>query len=529
MSNIIPLFKSWVPEWLIKITLFIVLLPSLVLFFLPLANINAAAGFYGIESFDVQYTVVLFYAGYTSFFSLEKRFFNYLATKEYFFIITFIQIITSYACFISESLIVIFILRFIQGMAFTCTVNLSLSLIYSRLRSQRAREVSYSIFFGMLICMIPFNNFITADLIDSFNFNTLYKVAMFSYVPSLILIGILMNNVRLNIKFPLYKLDWASFVIYAAILCLLGYILVYGQQYYWFSDKKIALSTLLAASLLALHILRQFKLKRPYFDLSVLKYRNFKVGAFLLFILYICRFASGITSTYFSTVLGLDPIHISYITLFNILGIILGVITSCVMVLQHRSMRLIWIYGFLMLLVYHSWMFFLFNTQANESEFFSPLAVQGLGIGMLITPLIVFMISSVPARLSSTAAGICLFVRCFGFYASIALINYFELLGKSQHYNTFQDNLNNLNPVVLSSMLKQRDFLIHKGLTTESASQITNKLLVKHVDVQGQIRFAMDYFEMISWLLVFTLLLISMFPYINRTIVYLRKDQPAPF
>ena len=169
------IFKSWVPEWLIKITMFLVLLPSLVLFFLPMANTNAAAGNLGIETYDVTFSVALFYAGYVSFFSLERRFFQFLAAKEYFIVITIVQIITSLVCYLTKEISVLFICRFIQGMAFTMTVNLSLSLIFSRLRSQRARVIGYSIFFGMLVCMIPFNNFITADIIDSSNFNFLYK------------------------------------------------------------------------------------------------------------------------------------------------------------------------------------------------------------------------------------------------------------------------------------------------------------------------------------------------------------------
>ena len=167
------LFKAWVPEWLIKITLFIVLLPSLVLFFLPMTNINAAAGNMGIETYDVLFSVALFYAGYVSFFSLERRFFKFLAAKEYFIIITIVQIVSSYICYSTREVEVLFVFRFIQGMAFTMTVNLSLALIYARLRSQRARVIGYSIFFGMLAAMIPFNNFVTADLIDSFDFNIL--------------------------------------------------------------------------------------------------------------------------------------------------------------------------------------------------------------------------------------------------------------------------------------------------------------------------------------------------------------------
>jgi len=529
MSKLIPLFRVWVPQWFIKVTLFIVLLPSLVLFFLPLANINAAAGYYGIEPADVQYSVVVFYAGYTSFFSLERRFFRYLAAKEYFFIFTLIQILTSFACYQVQSLSFLLLLRFIQGMCLTSTANLALALIYNRLKNERAREIGYSVYFGMLICILPFNNFITADLIDCFNFNFLYKGAMFSYIPSLILLSVIMNNIRLDIKFPLYLLDWASFILYAIFLSLLGYVLVYGQEYYWFQDNRILYSTLGAASSLLLFLLRQFALKRPYFDLEVFKYRNFKIGALILFILYICRFASGLTSAYFSNVLGLDPIHISYINLINILGIVIGVITSCVMVLQKRPVRLIWIYGFFLLLLYHVSMFFLLNIQANENIFYLPLIIQGLGVGMLMTPTIIFMISSAPVRFGATAAGICLFVRCFGFYASIALMNFYELFSKSKHYNTFQDQLTQLNPVTSVALSKQTEALVHHGVHPDKAIKVAQKLLVRSIDVQGQIRYAMDYYEMISWMLVFTITLVALFPYINRTVIYLRSDQPAPF
>lgn len=529
MHNRRFLFKRWVPEWLIKVTLFIVLLPSLVLFFLPLANVDAAAGNTGIETYDVLYSVVLFYAGYTSFFSLERRFFSYLAAKEYFILITFIQIISSYICYATQELAVLFIFRFIQGMAFTMTVNLALTLIFMRLKSSRARAIGYSVFFGMLISTIPFNTFATSELVDSFNFNILYKCAMFSYLPSLALLLVILNNVRLNVKFPLYQLDWPSFFFYAAFLCLLGYIMVYGQNYYWLEDQRIYLSCIAIFALLILLSLRQLYSKRPYFNLEVFRYRNFKVGLLLILIFYICRFAFGITTNYFQFVLKLDPIHIGYITLFNIFGIIVGVIVSCAYVLQQRPIRLLWIYGFSLLLIYHVWMIFLFNPQANEDEFFIPLILQGLGAGILMTPTIIFVVNSVPEKLSTSSAGICLFMRCFGFYVSIALINFFELFGKSKHYNTFQDQVTQADPVVGQTIEKQSHFLISHGAPPDLTQKMTDKLLINTLNVQSQIRFSIDYYEMVSWLLVFTLFLVALFPYINRTMLALKKSQPSPF
>lgn len=523
------LFKAWVPEWLIKVTLFIVLLPSLVLFFLPMTNINAAAGNSGIENYDVLFSVALFYAGYVSFFSLERRFFKYLAAKEYFIIITIIQIVSSFICFNTKELSILFVLRFIQGMAFTMTVNLSLSLIYARLRSQRARVIGYSVFFGMLAAMIPFTNFVTAHVVDSFDFNILYKCAMFSYLPSLLFLLLFMNNVRLDVKFPLYQLDWASFTFYAISICLIGYVMVYGQEYYWLEDKRIFWSTVGIVVSGFLFVIRQRSLKRPYLNLEVFKYRNFKIGALVIVIFYVCRFAFSITTTYFQNVLRLDPIHIGYITLLNIFGLIIGVIISAVFVLHHRPIRLLWIYGFMLLFIYHAWMIFLFTTQANESNFYIPLFVQGLGVGILMTPSIIFMVSSVPEKLSVTSAGVCLSMRCFGFYFSIGLMNYFELYSKSKHYNTFQDKVSYVNTISSESISKYKHALMNNGVDAEYATKAVSKVLVDAIKAQNHIRYAIDYYEGICVLLLFTLTLVALFPYINRTILTLSKKQPSPF
>ena len=522
------LFKAWVPEWLVKMVLIIVILPSMVLFFIPMANTNAAAGDLGLEPNDVKFSVVLLYAGLITFVSLEKRFFTFLAAKEYFIIITLIQVLSSYACYVTKEVSILFIFRFIQGMAFSMTVNLSLSLIFTQLKSERARAIGYSIFFGMLVSMIPFNNFATAEIIDTFDFNILYKGVMFSYLPSLVFIYIFMNNVRLNVKFPLYQLDWASFSYYAIIVTLLGYVMVYGQEYYWLDDKRIARSVIAIVVLSLLFCLRQLSLKRPYLDLKVLKQRNFLVGSLIFLIFYICRFAFSITTTYFQTVLKLDPIHIGHITLINIGGIAVGVILSCVYILQHRPIRILWIYGFLALLVFHAWMLFLFMTQVNESIFYVPLFLQGLGVGLIITPLVMFLITSVPEELSVSASGIGLFMRCFGFYLSIGLMNYYELYAKSKHFNTFQDLISLQNIVSKETLFKFKSVLLKHGALPGYSKKAANKMLVQSINAQDHIRYAIDYYEMVCVLIVFTLLFIALVPYLNRTIVVLTRKRPAP-
>lgn len=528
MGNVLPIFKSWVPEWLVKIILFSLLLPSVVLFFLPLSNINAAAGYYGSEPADIQFSVALFYAGYVGFYSLERRFFAYLATKEYFIIFTFLNIVTALICYSTNEIFIFLPVRFIQGMLFSSTVNLSLSVMFTRLHSERAREISFSVFFGMLICALPFNNFVTADLIDAYNFNMVYKGALFSYVPGLFMLIVSMNNVRLNVRFPLYKLDWQSFVCYSVILALTGYIMIFGQEYYWLDDNRIRFSVITIVLMCILYFIRQRSMKRPYIDLEILKFRNFNVGILLLFIMYICRFAGGITNNYFSGVLRLDPIHVSYMNLFNLAGLIIGVIVSCSMLLQRKPIRYVWIPGFLLLLIFHACMFYLFDIYADEFNYFLPLFIQGLGVGMIMVPSIVYAISSVSVSLGPSASALCLAVRYLGFCASIAIMNYFELFEKSRHYNAFQDKLTKLDPMVKHTLATNLEHLTDKGMMALEPAKASAKLLVNSVNAQNHLRYAMDYYELMSWLLIGTILLIAMVPYLNRTVVYLKSKILSP-
>ncbi|ATN04796.1 beta-carotene 15,15'-monooxygenase [Chryseobacterium indologenes] len=528
MARKLPIFKRWVPEWLVKIILFSMTLPGIIIFFLPLSNMNAAAGYYGCEPADIQFAVALFYAGYVGFYSLERRFFSFLAAKEYFLIFTTLQIVACLICYYTSEIYILFPVRFLQGILFAGNVNLSLTLMFTRLSSERGREISFSVFFGILLCALPFNNLITADLIDSFNFNIVYKTAIFSYSPGLIFLMLTMSNYRPHARFPLYKLDWQSFVLYGIMLVLVGYITIFGQEYYWLEDVRIQGSVIAIIVLSAISVIRQYAHKRPYIDLRVFRYRNFKVGLLILFIMYICRFASGITNNYFAGELHLDPFHISYINIFNISGLVLGVIVACCMVLQKKKIQYIWVPGFLMLLAFHALMYYSFDIQANEFNYYIPLFVQGLGVGLLMVPTIIFIISSVPASIGPSAAATALAIRYLGFCISIALINYYELFEKSRHYNAFQDHLTAADPEVKNFLHQQTAKLMAKGMSEDHAVKAAHKILVAKINIQDHVRFAMDYYEMMVWLLFASLLLIILFPYLNRTVLYLKSRRLSP-
>ena len=262
--------------------------------------------------------------------------------------------------------------------------------------------------------------------------------------------------------------------------------------------------------------------------MEVFKYRNYKIGALLVFILYICRGAMSVTTTYFSAVLGMNPIHVGYTMLPNIAGIIVSVIVASRLIVLQKPMRFIWMFGFLCLLIFHTWMRFLFATQADAPTFIIPLFIQGVGAGMLMTPIIVFMVSSVPAHLGLSASANGVFFRFTAFSTSIALINFFQLFGRSEHFNRFQEELTDLNPLLTQRLAAYKQALVSRGMLPDAAARVANGLLNRYVNGQAQLRFAMGYYNFISWLILIVILLIALYPYLNRTIVNVRRNQPAP-
>lgn len=521
------IFKSWVPEWLIKLILFSCLMPSMVLFFLPGANINVTAGYYGAQPSDVQFLIILFYSGFAGFYILERRFFLYFPVKQYYIIFNLLQILNCFLLYSIQDITWVYGLRFLQGMLFASAVNLSISMIFSRLKTERAKEGSYAVFFGMLLCSSPFNTFVTAEFIDSFNFDELYLYAACSFVPGLLMVMLTMKSIRHIKPYPLYALDWGSFMLYSILIISFGYLMVYGQEVYWFLDGNMIVALAFGLIVLVIFILRQYGLKRVYIDLSIFKSRNFLLGLLILYMMYIERFSLTISNQYFLQVLKLDPIHLSYIQWFNILGIILGVVVSMYWILAKRSVKWMWIGGYCALLAFHQIMFFSFESEGNDYYFWIPLVIHGLGVGLIMVPTILFVIASVRPHLAVSAAAVCLAIRYLGYTSSIGLQNFFKLFENSQHQQVFRDQLQSSNPIFQEYLRKEAANVLDHGLQYKEQSAAI-KLIAERVRNQSFVRYGMDYYELMSLISICVLILILFSPSLKRMYKKLKRNIVSP-
>lgn len=510
-NNVSPIFNSNIPKWLAKILLFILLVPNMVMFFLPVANVQVAAGYFGIEPNEVAFTITLYYIGFVSFYSLERRFYSFFTYKRYFIIFQLIQLLCCLILFSSTNLYVIYAVRFFQGMLFASAVNLYLSMMAMKIKTFRAKEVSYSLFFGMLLCTSSFNNLITADLIDQFNFNFLFQCVVLLYAINLLIV---LCTMKINIEarsMPLVQLDFPSFGLLSVVLLGIGYCSVFGQQYYWLQSKKIQLVITISLVALIVFVVRQFTLKRPYIELKILSFPKYLIGVTLLFLMYICRFSFLYSGQFFNSVLGMDPRHVSYMYLINLFGIISGVGFSCIHLIKKRPIFIVWIIGFFSLFYYH----FLMNQRmfyyGNETSYFLPMFLHGVGIGLIMVPTILYCISSVAYYMAPSAAALCLFVRYLGYTCSGILTNYYTLFNTSSHKDRFLDYFQKANPLYVDRFTTIKTKLLKNGYSQYTVDKVTQSVLNKELDKYVLLRSVMDYYTLMMYVSLGVLMFLIVF------------------
>ena len=521
------IFKSWAPEWLIRFGILLLLLSSVLLFALSTADGNAAAGYYGMEPADVQFSLLLFYAAVASFAGVERRFFERIVTKEYLLICIILEIVIAYFCYHTREIWLVFILRFLQGIVNCGITSICLNLLFSRLKSEHAREQGYTIFYGMILCVSPLTALFAAPLVEDFEYNVLYKAIIFCFLPSAALLYILLNRVHVLRKKPLYQLDWASFFLFVMMLILIAYVLIYGQQKDWLEDSGILYSIFAIVLLFLLSVFRQLALKRPTVDLSVFKYRNFSIGIVFLVILYLIRGAFSLTSSYFITVLGMDSLHANELMIYNILGIFAGSVLAIRFLMKRQLLRVLWVGGFGLLLVFFLSMSFLFATAADADSFILPLFLQGMGAGMVMSPIVMFIVSSVPPNLGQSAASVGIFVRFSTFSLSLAIINYLQLYIKGMYATHMERNLSLLDLGLPDRLKLYQGVLTSHGMPADAAARAATGLLSKAIQKQAFLRFCINYYEMIAVVCLVTIVLIMLQPVISRTMINLKGKRQA--
>ncbi|WP_159023652.1 MFS transporter [Formosa sp. L2A11] len=511
-------FKSWVPRWLMVLTILLTLVPITAVLGIYIGGMDSAMSYYAADSYDIKFSIIMFYVGIASAFSLEKTISTKFATKPYFTMSCILFILVNLILYNTQNLTILIVFRFLNGMLTLVFVGTLFNLIFQQFHSQRSRVLSYAFLYGTMFGSIPLSYIVDAVLFSNYNFNILFILIIFSCLPGFVLLFVcLKKEVELRKEKTRIKdkVDWVSFVLYAAALTTVTYILCYGQYYNWFKSLHIILTTITFVISLLLFVFRQLKLETPYVDLSIYKYRNFRIGMLMLVAFYITKGDTSVSFGFFANGLNLDVYHKSYVMIINGIGVIFGALLTARFILAGVRIRLIWLTGFASFLFFHIYMIFILGNQAEILDIILPLFFQGFGNGILIVSIVIFYATGVPSEIGFYASVTGVSYRCFTFTLSMALVTFMGLRQGSMHYNNFAEDIVITNPATVLRLQNYNETLLSHGASKLQASAGARKMLGKAVGVQSNLLFARDYYMYLSCFIIFVMLGIALIPHFH--------------
>ncbi|WP_145331424.1 hypothetical protein [Sphingobacterium siyangense] len=272
-------------------------------------------------------------------------------------------------------------------------------------------------------------------------------------------------------RIPLYQMDIPGVMLIGTTMMLINYIVVYGKVEDWFSSNKIILASWVAVLTFLLFIKRELHVKRPAFNLNLLKKKNLPIGLLYFFLMGVF-IPSTFQSSFTGGVLGYESITSADLNLYLIPGVIIGGIISYIWFYKNFSGHILMTFGFALLVAYHIFMYYGFSSDFTKEDFLIPLIFKGAGQAILFTSIGWYTTSNFPFPLVLKAVAMVILFRSFLSGAVFSgIYGYLLYAGKIKHLERLVYDTG--NPTLVEGQTMQQ---LQKSLQIQSTLTASKEL-----------------------------------------------------
>src|SRR5436305_588588 len=261
------------------------------------------------------------------------------------------------------------------------------------------------------------------------------------------------------------KIDWWGILLLITGIGSLQIVLERGQAEDWFSTRYITILAMVSVMAIALFIWRELASSNPVVDLHVLKDRSLAVGTFFTFVLGFGLYASVFIFPVFAqNLLGFTAMQTGLILLPGSLATAFMMPFVGKMLQKGVPPQLMNALGFICfflftLLLSHS------TLESGRQDFFWPLVLRGVGLGLLFVPLTTMALSGLRGKDIAQGAGLTNMMRQLGGSFGIALVATFIQYRSWTHRTNLLSHLSIYDPA-----LQERLQAIIRGLMSKGSS-----------------------------------------------------------
>lgn len=310
-----------------------------------------------------------------------------------------------------------------------------------------------------------------------------------------ILVFMFVRSPRYSQKKSGSDVDYLGIILLAIFVGSLQYVLERGHEDDWFESKTILFLTVTAVLGFFFFIWRELTAEHPIVELRVLKNGNLRIGTALSFILGFGLYGSTfIIPLYTQSILGWTALQAGEL-------MIPAAITTAFMMpmvgqLLTRGVppQLLVAGGMLLFAVFSVWGYYIISPDTGKDDFFWPLIVRGIGMGILFIPITALSLSSLRGQDIGRGAAFTGMMRQLGGSFGVALITTMIARQNSIHRVNMLPHLSADNPQFISRINGLKAMFMSRGISPEQALQRAYKLLDFSITKQAAVLSYKDVF-----------------------------------
>ncbi len=414
--------------------------------------------------------------------------------RNYFAASIIIFTVASFLCGNATSIWELVIFRFIQGLGGGALLVTSQTIITESYPPEK-RGMAQAIYgLGVIIGPTlgpPLGGYIT----DNFSWPFIFYINLPIGIIATILTLRYVRSPRYEEKTDKKNIDWLGIGLLALAIGSLQYVLEKGHDDEWFSSSTIITLCVLAVFGIFFFIWRELTYKNPIVDLRVLKNGNLRVGTILSFILGFGLYGSTfVIPLYTQSTLGwtatqsgmlMIPAALTTAFMMPIIGQLLQ---------RGVPQQYLVAGGMLLFFIYSFWGYKILTPDTGADNFFWPLIVRGVGMGMLFIPITTLSLSTLKGPEIGKGAAFTGMMRQLGGSFGVALITTFISMESTTHRNALVSHLDANNPTVQERVMGMQQNFMAKGMTADAALKSAYQALEYNVMKQSMVLSYMDVF-----------------------------------
>ena len=307
----------------------------------------------------------------------------YFGRKRYFATSIGIFTVASFFCGASHSLDTLILWRLVQGVGGGALLTTSQAIIYEAFPR---REIGMAMaVFGMGVMVGPtLGPTLGGWLTDAYSWPWIFYINLPIGVVAAAMVVAYVHDAEHHVKAT--NIDFLGIALLITAIGSLQYVLEHGQGEGWFESSTILTLSVVTALAMILLVWRELTVEEPVIDFRVLRHREMAVGTTIGVFMGVALFGSVfVLPIYLQGMLRMTAWQTGWVILPGALATAFSMAVAGRLANRFDARRMIMV-G-ISLFAFAMWRMSLMTAQTGAQDFFWPLILRGLGLGMMFVPL----------------------------------------------------------------------------------------------------------------------------------------------